>query len=120
MSFNSLPILIRFICFSIAFVLPLAANAGELIRPDTASGFQWKSTECARPIAPLANSVESSEARLMRYARDIEIYIECIQREAQRDFQKAQIKMQEAVERDLARQTQIMNDMMLQAAKSMR
>jgi hypothetical protein len=56
----------------------------------------------------------------MRYARDIEIYIECIQREAQRDFQKAQIKMQEAVERDLARQTQIMNDMMLQAAKSMR
>lgn len=120
MSLNSLSVFMGAICVTFACALPLSANAGELTRPDAASGFQWKSTECARPIAPIASSAESSQARLLRYARDIEIYIACIQREAQHDFENAQIKMQEAVERDLAKQTQIMNDMMLQAAKTMR
>jgi len=49
-----------------------------------------------------------------------EIYIDCIQREAQRDFQQAQADMQDALERDLEKDVQVMNDMMLNAAKTMR
>ncbi len=56
----------------------------------------------------------------MAYARDIEIYIDCIQREAQRDFDDAQTKMHQAVQRDVQKEVNVMNDMMLNAAKTMR
>ena len=103
---------------TLAFAAPAAA--GEITRPDPASDFKWKSTECAKPIPKPAIGGQSKQDRLMAYATDIEIYIECIQREAQRDFQKAQADMQEALERDLEKDVQVMNDMMLNAAKTMR
>jgi hypothetical protein len=103
---------------TLAFTAPAAA--GEITRPDPASDFKWKSTECAKPIPKPAIGGQSKQDRLMAYATDIEIYIECIQREAQRDFQKAQADMQEALERDLEKDVQVMNDMMLNAAKTMR
>lgn len=56
----------------------------------------------------------------MAYARDIEIYIDCIQREAQRDFDKAQQEMYAVVQTEMEKEVETMNAMMLQAAKTMR
>lgn len=120
MSLNYLSLLMRSICLVTALALSAMAQAGELTHPDATKGFQWKSTECPRPIEQHSSPGESNQDRLMRYARDIEIYIDCIQREAQRDFEDAQRKMQAAIERDLERQTEIMNGMMFQAAQTMR
>ena len=69
---------------------------------------------------PLMSSGMSDQDRIVQYARDIELYINCLQREAQRDFEDAQLEIQEAIERDLEKETQIMNDMMLNAAKTTR
>jgi len=103
------------------FLIALAApvSAGEITRVDAYSDFKWKSTECAKPIPKTSASGLSSEARLMAYATDIEIYIDCIKREAQRDFDKAQTKMHEAIQDDLQKKVYQMNDMMLNAAKTM-
>ena len=97
-----------------------SASAGEITRVDTSANFQWQSTECPKPIPKPALSGQSSQDRLMAYAKDIEIYIDCIQREAQRDFDDAQSKMGEAIQTDLQREVNMMNDMMLNAAKTMR
>ena len=102
------------------FALTVPAQAGEITRTDTSSDFKWKSTECPKPIPRPSISSLSSEDRLMAYARDIEIYIDCIQREAQRDFDDAQTKMHQAVQRDVQKEVNVMNDMMLNAAKTMR
>lgn len=120
MSLNHSSFLIGLVCFSTALVLPQLVSAGEITRPDATQSFQWKSTKCPLPIKQASNPKVSSQDRLMLYARDIEIYIDCIKREAQSDFEDAQKKMQMAIERDLEKQTKIMNDMMLQAAKTMR
>ena len=102
------------------FTIASPAQAGEVTRADTSSDFQWKSTKCPKPIPRSAISGLSSEDRLMAYARDIEIYIDCIQREAQRDFDDAQTKMHQAVQRDVQKEVNVMNDMMINAAKTMR
>jgi len=115
----SLKLFIKFISISAIFALTPAAFAGEITRSDN-SDFQWKSTECPRPIPALPSSGLSKQERLLRYARDIEVYIDCIQREAQRDFEKAQIAMQRAIESDLEQQTNTMNGMMQQAVKTIR
>jgi hypothetical protein len=100
--------------------LPFITHAGEIASSDGTAGFQWKSTDCRLPIAASPSPDVSNQDRLMRYAFDIETYIDCIQREAQRDFEIAQRELQAAIERDLKKQTDIMNSMMLQAAKTMR
>lgn len=102
------------------FLWTNSAYAGEVIRPDTESDFQWKSTECLKPTPPPISSDRSSSNRLTKYALDIELYIDCLQREAQSDYYKAQILMQEAVQNELKRQTRVMDEMMRQAAKTMR
>lgn len=106
---------------SLAFLaFPIAASAGEITRTDTSANFKWQSTECPKPIPKPALSGQSSQDRLMAYATDIEIYIDCIQREAQRDFDKAQNQIGEAIQTDLQKEVNVMNDMMLNAAKTMR
>lgn len=106
----------------LAFITALAipATAGEITRADNSADFQWRSTECFKPIPKPEASGLSSEDRLLVYAKDIEVYIDCIQREAQRDFDKAQTQMGEAIQNDLQKKVNIMNDMMLNAAKTMR
>ena len=94
--------------------------AGEIIRPNSQSNFEWKSTECLKPTPPPISSNQSSSDRLTKYALDIELYIDCLQREGQRDFDKSQIAMQDAVQDELEKQTRIMDEMMRQAAKTMR
>ncbi|MEP3889071.1 MAG: hypothetical protein ABJN69_01315 [Hellea sp.] len=107
---------------SLALITAFAssASAGEITRTDTTANFKWKSTECPKPIPKSAASGLSSEDRLMAYATDIEIYIDCIQREAQRDFDKTQTQIGEAIQTDLQKEVNVMNDMMLNAAKTMR
>lgn len=107
-------------CLTTALALPSISYAGDITRPEGVKDFKWKSTECPRPISAPTASPLPKDIRLMRYAKDIEVYIECIQREAQRDFEKAQQDMQVAIERDLEKQTETMNAMMLNAAKTMR
>ena len=109
----------HFISLLFLFALTVPASAGEITRADAYSDFEWKSTECAKPIPKTSASGLSSELRLMAYARDIEVYIDCIKREAQRDFDKAQTKMHEAIQNDLQKKVDQMNDMMLSAAKTM-
>lgn len=106
------------ILFFLAFATP--ATAGEITRANNSSDFQWKSTECPRPIPKPAGTGLSEQDRLMAYSRDIAVYIDCIKREAQRDFDKAQEKMHQAVQRDVQKDVDLMNDMMLEAAKTMR
>jgi len=108
-----------FIALLLSLIFTAPAMAGEITRKDSYSDFEWKSTECPKPIPKTSASGLSSEARLMAYARDIEIYIDCIKREAQRDFDKAQTKMHEAIQNDLQKKVNQMNDMMLSAAKTM-
>ena len=120
MSINFLSFGLSSICLGAVFALPAVANAGEITRSAETNKVQWKSTECPRPVAKQPRAGLAEQDRLMTYARDIEIFIDCIQREAQRDFENAQTEMLAAIERDLARQTEIMNDMMLEAAKTMR
>lgn len=120
MPYKSIRLITATALMGLAFSVSAASLAGEITRADAGSDFQWKSTECRKPIPPSAASGMSETERLTTYARDIEIYIDCIQREAQRDFAQAQEDMQKAVERDLQNRTSVMNDMMLQAAKTMR
>ena len=100
--------------------LSASAAAGEITRKDATSDFKWKSTACFKPIPKPAMAGQSSQDRIMAYAQDIEVYIDCIQREAQRDFQEAQAAMQESIQDDLQKEVDVMNDMMLNAAKTMR
>lgn len=116
---------LKLACLGAALVLPVLAlpalaQAGEITRPDAASDFKWKSTQCRLPILPSATAGQSSQDRLMAYSLEIETYIDCIQREAQADFQQAQMDMQSAIERDLEKETEKMNAMMMRAAKTMR
>jgi len=114
----------RCVCIStltIGFsVFSFSTFAGEIIRPTEQSKFEWKSTECLKPTPPPISSQRSSGDRLTKYALDIELYIDCLQREAQRDFDKTQVLMQDAVQDELERQTKLMDEMIRQAAKTMR
>lgn len=103
---------------SLIFALP--SQAGEIIRPSAAMDFQWSSTTCRKPIQKTAATGQDRQTRLMDYATQIELYIDCIQREAQADFQRAQEDMQAALERDLEKEVEVMNAMMVRAAKTMR
>lgn len=109
-----------FISLALITAFASSASAGEITRVDTSANFKWQSTECPKPIPKPALASQSSQDRLMAYATDIEIYIDCIQREAQRDFDEAQTKMGEAIQTDLQKEVTMMNDMMLNAAKTMR
>lgn len=107
---------------SLLFLLAIAApaTAGEITRPTATADFKWKSTACFKPIPKPALAGQSSQDRIMAYAQDIEVYIDCMQREAQQDFQDAQAAMQESIQNDLQKEVDVMNDMMLNAAKTMR
>ena len=109
-----------FISLLLTLSFSAPALAGEITRPEGAADFKWKSTECAKPVPKPAAMGMTKQDRLMAYAQDIEFYIDCIQREAQRDLDKTQTKIYEAVQRDVQKDVNVMNDMMLNAAKTMR
>jgi len=83
---------------------PSPASAGDILRATSASNFQWRSTECRKPIQNTSPSLSRQES-LEQYSKDITAYLACLQQEAQRDFEKAQIQMQSAIEQELAEET---------------
>ena len=89
------------------------AQAGEILRKDAASPFTWQSTECVRPAKPYFREDDTMrQAKLAQYAAKIERYIDCMKREAQRDFDRTQLEMQRAVQDSLQTEVDRLNDEM--------
>jgi len=95
------------------------ASAGDILRETPASNFEWRSTECLKPIQNKSPSLSRQES-LEQYSKDITAYLACLQQEAQHDFEKAQIQMQSAIEDTLAEETKRMDAMIKQAYRSAR
>ena len=91
----------------------LPANAGEITRATAADDFQWKTTECVRPAKPFLRKDDPSRQSIMlRHSEQIARFIDCMKREAQRDYDRAQLDMQDAVQRALQAEVDAMNDQM--------
>ena len=99
--------------------MPPAAAAGEILRATPASDFKWRSTECRKPIQNKSSTI-SAQKSLARYSQDITTYLACLQREAQRDFEKSQTQMQVAIERELDAETKRMDEMIKRAYRTTR
>jgi len=55
---------------------------------------------------------------LEQYSRDITRYLACLQKEAQRDFDKAQMLMERAIEAELKAETKRMDEMIKRAYRT--
>jgi hypothetical protein len=99
--------------------LPVTAAAGEILRETPASYFKWRTTECRKPIQNRSPAL-SAQASLEKYSQDITRYLACLQREAQRDFEAAQIQMQKAIEAELNAETKRMDEMIKRAYRTSR
>ena len=96
-----------------ATALAPSAQGGEIVRPSAQSEFTWTSTECVRPVKPFIRRDDPMrQAQLRRFTDQIARYIDCMKREAQRDFDRIQLDMQRAVERSLQKEVDAMNDAM--------
>lgn len=96
-----------------------SANAGDILRETSASEFKWRTTECPKPIQNKSSTLSGQES-LERYSQDITTYLACLQREAQRDFEKAQMQMQAAIEAELDAETKRMDEMIRRAYRTTR
>ena len=95
-----------------------SANAGEILRPTLGAEFTWQSTTCLKPRKPRVDvSTPSGQMQIQAYASKISYYIDCLKREAQADFDRAQIEMQRAIEKELQARTDEMNDEIQNAAR---
>ena len=87
------------------------AFAGNVVRESPAADFEWNSTECLRPVRPhLRRSDETGQAHMQDFAMKVALYLDCLKREAQRDFDRAQQEMHEAIQDTLQKETDEMND----------
>jgi hypothetical protein len=87
------------------------AFAGEITRENASADFEWKSTECPRPIRPRPQRADPTrQAQMQDFALKVAYYLDCLKSEAQRDFDRAQMEMQEAVQRKLQAETDQMNN----------
>jgi len=66
---------------------PFSASAGEITRESQSYTFEWRSTECLKPVHYKSAS-ETKQNSLQRYAAEISNYLKCLQNEAQKDHQK--------------------------------
>ena len=98
-------------------LISISAQAGEITKPSPASDFQWRTTDCPKPIQNRSPSL-SAQASLQRYSQDITRYLACVQREAQKDFEKAQTQMQQSIERELEAETKRMDEMIKRAYRT--
>ena len=99
------------IALSVCAALAAPATAGDIIRPDAASDFKWSSTECVRPAKPFIREGDPNRQGALRmYAASISRYIDCLKREAQRDFDRAQLQMQKDLQADLQKKVDELND----------
>lgn len=87
------------------------AFAGEVTRENASAKFEWKSTECLRPPRPFPQrSDPTRQAQMQDFALKVAYYLDCLKSEAQRDFDRAQVEMHEAIQRKLQAETDTMND----------
>lgn len=90
-----------------------SAQCGEILRTSATAEFTWSSTECVRPSKPFFRDNDPMrQQKLSQYAAQTSRYIDCLKREAQRDFDRAQLEMQQAVQDTLQRETDRANDAM--------
>ena len=101
------------------FAAAPVANAGEILRETPASEFRWRTTECPKPIQNRSPTI-SAQVSLERYSADITRYLACLQQEAQRDFEKAQMQMQASIEAELNAETKRMDEMIKRAYRTTR
>ncbi|MEM9599688.1 MAG: hypothetical protein AAF926_01575 [Pseudomonadota bacterium] len=103
--------------FVLVFGLASPAWAGEVTR-ESGQDFEWTSTECVRPARPFIAEGSPQKQALMRdYALKVAYYIDCLKQEAQRDFDRSQIEMQEAIQDTLQKETDRLNDEVLRSAR---
>lgn len=94
------------LCFSVS-----PAFAGEVIRETATSDFEWSSTECQKPVRPYIQKTDpQAQPKMQDYALKVAYYLDCLKLEAQRDFDRAQQEMFEAIQRNLQTETDQMND----------
>jgi hypothetical protein len=97
------------------------ASAGTITRADATQPFEWTSTECRSPERPLIRKGDPNRQKLMQdYALAVEYYIDCLKREAQADYDRTQVEMQEAVQRKLQSEVDALNnsvEMMVRATR---
>ena len=93
---------------------PFSASSGEITRESQSYTFEWRSTECLKPVHNKSAS-ETKQESLQHYAAEISNYLKCLQNEAQRDHQKAQLELKQAIEKRLEEETKIMDEMMKRA-----
>lgn len=99
------------ILFAVLFGMTAPAFAGEVTREDPSADFEWKSTECLRPSRPYFQpSDPTRQAQTQDFALKVAYYLDCLKGEAQRDFDRAQVEMHEAIQRKLQAETDKMND----------
>ena len=99
--------------------IPTPASAGEILREMPASDFKWRTTECRKTIQNKSPEI-SGQQSLEQYSRDITKYLACLQQEAQRDFEKAQMQMQTAIQAELNAETKRMDEMIKRAYRTTR
>lgn len=93
------------------------AWSGEVTR-QAGQDFEWSSTECVRPARPFIRQDNPQKDALVRdYGLKIAYYLDCLKREAQRDFDRSQMEMQDAIQRRLQKETDHLNDDVLQLAR---
>lgn len=98
-------------CSLMAVGTATPALAGEVIRENASTNFVWKSTECQRPIRPRPQrSDPTRQAQMQDFALKVAYYLDCLKGEAQRDFDRAQTEMHDAIQRKLQAETNQLND----------
>lgn len=87
------------------------AFAGDVTRENASAKFEWKSTECQRPSRPYPQKNDPTrQAQMQDFALKVAYYLDCLKSEAQRDFDRAQVEMHDAIQRKLQAETDTMND----------
>lgn len=104
-------ILTRFLIITALLGFATPSFAGDITRADPGADFEWKSTECIRPSRPfLTKGAPQAQEKMQAYALKVSYYIDCLKQEAQRDFDKAQMDMQIAVQSKLQKEVDALED----------
>ncbi|MGJ8560116.1 MAG: hypothetical protein ACSHX3_07760 [Litorimonas sp.] len=104
--------------FAILLGSAVPAFGGEVTRENASAKFEWKSTECQRPSRPYPQKNDPTrQAQMQNFTLKVAYYLDCLKGEAQRDFDRAQVEMHEAIQRKLQAETDKMNDDVVRMVK---
>ena len=75
------------------------SEAGDITKRSYSRHFEWESTDCFRPYAPIIFELDQSNRwQAENYINDVDTYITCVNNEAQTDYAEAQKKLAAAIE----------------------